>query len=146
MSEDLTPLQKTNIDHVVKKLYQSEKIVNHDIDMTKWDIKKLYKDTLWLKMIDDPDANTIMSKGGIALPVNTAKGLYRIGQVLMCGPGVVDAKEGDYVRFNTGLGQPYEKIVDGYKTALVREDAIMMVVEFKGDDVEQDIIDNILLK
>lgn len=133
--EELTPLQNTNISHAVKKLYQSEKIVNYDIDLSKWKIKHLYKDTLWVQLLDEPDADTV-KMGAIYVPAAKAKGLYRLGRVIKCGPDTKSAKEGEIIRFPQGVGQPYEQNVGGFKTWLLREDSVMAVVEFEGSQEE----------
>ena len=136
--EDLTPLQSSNINHAVKKMYQSERIVNYDLDFSKWKIKHLYGTTLWVKLLDEPDADTVM-RGLIAVPVAQAKAPYRLGKVIMCGPDTKHAVEGEIVRFPQGQGQPYEKIVDGYKTWLLREESVIAVVEFEGTQQELDV-------
>lgn len=133
--EDLTKLQTATINHAVQKLYKTEKIVNYDLDLSKWRIKNLYKDTLWVQLLDEPDADTIV-RNGITIPVSQTKGLFRLGKVLMCGPDVSHAKEGEIVRFSQNVGMPYEQRVDGYKTWLLREDAVIAVVEFMGTSEE----------
>ncbi len=37
-NEPLMPLQENNIRAAVKKLYKTEKIVNYDLDFSKWEI------------------------------------------------------------------------------------------------------------
>lgn len=146
MEEERTKLQDENILAAVKKLYQSEKIVNYDLDFTKWKIKKLYGTTLWVQLLDEPDADTIM-KGSLAIPVQQAKGLYRIGRVLMAGSEVKHAKEGEYIRFPQGVGSPYETRVGGYRTWLLREELVMMVVDPPSKDeneIKKHIEDTIL--
>lgn len=145
--EELTKLQEATISHAIRKHYQSEKIVNYDLDFSRWNIKKLYKDTLWVQMIDDPDADTVV-RNGIAIPISQSKGLYRLGKVLLAGQDVKEAKEGEYIRFATGLGSPFEQKVGGYKTMLLREEQVMMVVEFDGsdDEIKRSIEDNVLLQ
>lgn len=135
MNEELTPLQNATIAHAVKKLYNTEKIVNYNIDFSKWKIKNLYKDSLWVQLIDEPDADTIV-KNGIAIPVSKSKGLYRLGKVIMCGPDVKYAMVGEFIRFPQGVGAPYEQPVEGFRTWLIREDAVMAVVEFEGTEDE----------
>jgi hypothetical protein len=135
MSEELTPLQNATIAHAVKKLYKTEKIVNYNIDFSRWKIKNLYKDALWVQLIDEPDADTIV-KNGITIPVSKSKGLYRLGKVLMCGPDVKHATVGEFIRFPQGVGTPYEQSVEGFRTWLIREDAVMAVVEFDGTVAE----------
>jgi co-chaperonin GroES (HSP10) len=132
-----TPLQDATIAHAIKKLYKTEKIVNHDLDLSKWKIKQLYKDVLWVQLLDEPAADTIV-KNGIALPVSQTKGLFRLGKVIMCGPDTQYAKVGEIIRFSQGVGMPYEKIVDGFKTWLIREDAVIAVVEFDGTESEME--------
>jgi hypothetical protein len=141
MDEPLTKLQDATISHAVKKLYKTEKIVSHDLDFSKWKIKKLYKDTLWVKMLDEPVADTIQLSSGLTVPVNQAKGMYKLGQVLMAGTDVKHAHVGEYIRFPHGIGTSFDQNVDGFKTILIREDHVMMVVEFEGD--EADIVKNI---
>jgi co-chaperonin GroES (HSP10) len=144
--EDLTPLQNANISNVVKKLYSSERIVSFDLDLSKCKFKKLYKDTLWVQLLDEPDADTIL-KGGIYRPISTTKAPYRIGKVVMAGRDCKEALVGEYIQFAYGLGSPFNKSIDGYKTILLREDQVMAVVEFEGtaEEAIQNIEDNILL-
>lgn len=136
MEEERTKLQDENIKAAVRKLYQSEKIVDYNLDFSQWVIKKLYGTTLWVQLIDEPDADTIQ-KGMITIPVNQAKGLYRIGRVLMAGCDVRQADVGEYIRFPHGVGSPYEVKVGGYKTWLLREEQVMMVVEPPSKDEEE---------
>lgn len=136
MEEERTKIQDENIKSAVRKLYQSEKIVDYNLDFSKWTIKKLYGTTLWIQLIDEPDADTIQ-KGLLTIPVNQAKGLYRIGRVLLAGSDVKQAQVGEYIRFPQGVGSPYEIKVDGYKTWLLREEQVMMVVEPPSKDVEE---------
>lgn len=144
--ETLTPLVQNTISHAVKKLYKSEKIVNYDLDFSKWEVKKLYSNTLWVQLIDEPDADTIQ-KGLLTIPVSHAKGLYRIGRVLMTGPDVKHAKVNEYIRFSQGVGQPYEVKVGGYRTWLLREDQVMMVVEppFSNEEEIRKHVENTIL-
>ena len=144
----LMPLQENNIRAAVKKLYKTEKIVNYDLDFSKWEIKKLYGTTLWVQLIDEPDADTIQ-KGLLTIPVSQAKGLYRIGKVLMAGCDVKQATAGEYIRFPQGVGSPYEVKVGGYKTWLIREEQVMMVVEppFKDEEeIRKHVEETILLQ
>jgi hypothetical protein len=134
--EVLTPLQQNNISAAIKKLYKTEKIVNYDLDFSQWEIKKLYGTTLWVQLIDEPDADTIQ-KGLLTVPVSQAKGLYRIGKVLMAGCDVSHANIGEYIRFPLGVGSPYEVKVGGYRTWLLREEQVMMVVEPPSKDEEE---------
>ena len=133
--EELTKLQTATINHAVNKLYKTEKIVNYDLDLSRWKIKNLYKDTLWVQLLDEPDADTIV-RNGITIPISQTKGLFRLGKVLMSGPDVNYAKEGEIVRFAQNVGMPYEQKVGGYKTWLLREDAVIAVVEFMGTNEE----------
>ncbi len=146
MSEELTPLTESNITAALKKLYRTEKIVSHDLDLSKWKIKHLYKDTLLVKLLDSPDADTLM-KGGIYIPVEQAKGVYRIGEVILCGEDVKYAKIGEYVMFNHGVGQPCLQKTDGYKTHFLREDSVISVVEFQGNatELEEHVVNDLQL-
>lgn len=137
MAEELTKLQESTITHVVKNLYRTEKIVNYDLDQSKWTIKHLYKDTIWVQLLDEPDADTLI-RNGLLIPVNQVRGLYRLGKVILCGEETRYAKVGEIVRFPQGVGQPYEQKVGGYKTFLLREDSVMAVVEFQGTEDEMD--------
>lgn len=137
MSEELTKLQEATINHVVTKMFQSEKIVNYDLDFSKWNIKQLYGTTLWVQLIDEPDADTLV-KNGITIPISQTKGLYRIGRVLMAGKDVKESKVGEYIRFSHGLGSPFEQKVGGYRTCLLREEQVMMVV-YPPFDTEEEI-------
>jgi hypothetical protein len=147
MSEELTPLTHANISNAVKKLYSREKIVSHDLDLSKWKIKHLYKDTLHIQLLDSPDADTIM-KGGLFIPLAQSKGAYRIGKVIMCGGDVKYAKEGEFVMFNHGVGQPCLTPHEGYQTFFLREDSVISVVEFEGsaEELQTHMVDDLQLQ
>lgn len=145
-SEELTPLQTANISNAIRQFTNTERIVNYDVDLSKWKIKHLYKDTLWVQLLDEPSSDTVMQRG-LILPVSQVKALYRLGRVILCGDDVKHAKVGEIVRFPQGIGQPYEQSVDGYKTWLLREDSVMAVVEFIGteDEMNDHIVNDIHL-
>jgi hypothetical protein len=129
-------IPEQNLAAIVEQFSKTEKIVNHNINYDKWDITHLYGSTLWVKRLDEPDADSVL-KGGIVLTVNQAKGLYAIGQVIMAGSDVKYAKPGQYILFpSTGFGQSAQKVKDGYKTYFIREDSVMAVVTFDGDESE----------
>ncbi len=134
------------VDSVVNSLPRSEKIVNHNVDLKDWKITTLYKDTLWVKLLDEPDATTV-KKNGIVMAVSQAKGVYSLGEVLMSGPDVKHASTGQRIMFIKQAGQPAHRNVDGYKTWFVREDAVLAVVEYDGTDeqMKEDIKNQILL-
>lgn len=134
------------VDSVVKNIPRSEKIVNHNIDLKDWKILNLYKDSLWVQLIDEPDASTVV-KNGITLTVSQAKGVYSIGKILMTGPDVKHATVGSHVLFIKQAGQPAHRNVDGYKSWFVREDAVMAVIEYEGteEEMKADITNQILL-
>lgn len=112
-----------------------DKVVNHDVKLDKWEIKNLYKDTLWVKMVDEPEADFIASKGGIILTASQkTRGFFRIGQVLKCGEDTKYAKEGQYILIPPQTGIIGFKSKEGYKTSFIKEDAVMAVIEFDGDD------------
>lgn len=139
------PQQRLLTSVIDKKVY-SEKIINHDISLDSWKIKKLYKDTLWLKLLDEPDADLI-KKGMLYVKPASAKGKYRIAEVILSGPDTIHAKTGDRVILSNSVGQDGYRSYEGYKTWFVKEDAIMAVIEFEGTDEEmvQNIEDQLLL-
>jgi len=134
------------VESIVNSLPRREKLINHNIDLKQWKVKHIYKDTLWVKLIDEPDASTVL-KNGIVLTSSQAKGPYSLGEVLMVGGDVVHAKVGDHVMFIKQVGQPAHRSVDGYKSWFVKEDAIMAVLEFEGtpEEMHEDITNQILL-
>lgn len=134
------------IESIVSSLPKSEKIVNHTIDLKDWRIRKLYKDTLWIQLLDEPDAHTVV-KNGIVLTSNQAKGAYSLGKILMVGPDVQHAAVNDKVLFVKHVGQPAHRSFEGYKTCFVREESIMAVLDYDGSDEQMfdDIRDQILL-
>lgn len=138
--------QERLLKSVIDKKVYSEKIVNHDVDLNKWNVKTLYKDTLWLKLLDEPDAD-LLKKGSLYVKPNTAKGKYRLAEVILAGPDAVHAKPGDRVILSNSVGQDGYRTYEGYKTWFVKEDAIMAVIEFEGTDEEmvQDIEEQLLL-
>lgn len=133
--EELTPLQHININNSVKSLYRTEKIVDHNLDVSRWKIKNIYKDTIWVQLLDEPDADAIM-RNGIVIPTSQTRPPFRFGKVIMCGDETKYAKVGEIVRFPYGIGQPYDQTYGGYKTWMLREDSVIAVVEFDGNDAE----------
>lgn len=138
--------QERLIESIVQSIPRTEKLVNHNIDLKDWNIKQLYKDTLWIQLLDEPDAHTVI-KNGIVLTSSQAKGAYSLGRILMVGPDVKHAAVDDKVLFVKHVGQPAHRSFDGYKTCFVREESIMAVLEFDGteDQMKEDIRDQILL-
>jgi co-chaperonin GroES (HSP10) len=134
------------IEGIASKTFESNKIVNHNINLEQWKITKLYKDCLWVKLLDEPDANTVM-KNGLVLMTSHAKGVYSLGEILMTGDESKHAKVGDKVLFIKHVGQPAHCTVDGYKTHFVKEDAVMAIMEFNGtpEEMKTDIENQILL-
>jgi len=142
----MTDSQDRLVDSVVNSIPRSEKIVNHNIDLKDWRIVNLYKDSLWVKLIDEPDAHTVI-KNGIVLTTTQAKGPYSLGEILMTGPDVKHAVVGSHILFVKQVGQPAHRSVDGYKSWFVREDAVMAVIEYVGtaEQMKNDITNQILL-
>lgn len=138
--------QERLLQSVIDKKTYSDKIVNHDVDLTKWTIRSLYKDTLWLKLLDEPDAD-LLKKGSLFVKASQIKGPYRLAEVVLVGPDAVNAKPGDKVILPQMVGQPGYRSFEGYKTWFVKEDAIMAVLDFEGteDEMKQDIEDQLLL-
>lgn len=142
-------LQHQTISERLKKLTMDEKLVNYDITIDNWDITYVYKEMVWVKRLDEPDANFILSKGGLTLTPGDSKSPYAICEVIMTGPDVKVTKPGDFVMIpKVNCAANSQKIVDGYKTYFVREDGIMAGIKFKGnaEDIKTDIEQNILLK
>ena len=133
------------VEAVVSRIPRSEKLVNMKVDLKDWKLKKVYKDTLWVKMIDDPDASTVM-RNGIVLANEQAKGPYALGEIIMAGPDAT-VKEGERIMFIRQTGQPAHRSYEGYKSIFIREESVIAVVEYDGSDEEmkRDIEDQILL-
>ena len=127
--------QERLLESVINKRTYTEKLVNHNVDFKKWKIKKLYKDTLWVKLVDSPDAE-LVQVGSIVVRSDNTKGPYRFAEVIMIGPDVENAVVGDIVMFPNGTGQPAHRSHEGYKTHFIREDAVTAVLEFEGTDSE----------
>lgn len=145
--EELTKLQETGIQHAVHKMYASEKIVNHDINLEKWKFKKLYANMIWVQKLDEPDADTILNNG-LYIPTSVTKTPFRLGKILMAGPDVKDAVAGEYIEYPFGVGANHIKKVGGYRTCFLRETDVIAVVEPDGDinDAMAEIKDKILLQ
>lgn len=139
-------LQHEAIANRLKSLTADEKIVNHDITFDNWDIEYVYKEMVWIKRLDEPDA-TFVQKGLILLPVTQTKAPFAICEVLMVGPDVKKTKVGDFVFIPIANCSTYaQKTVGGYKTYFVREDGILAGVKYVGPkNVQEDIQENILL-
>lgn len=124
-----------------------DKVVNFDVNLNKWSITNLYGNTLWVKMIDEPNAEYVMKKGLLLKTEQATRGFFRIGQILKCGNKTEHAKEQDFVLIPPHTGIMGLKDVDGFKTIFISEDKIMAVIEFDGtpEDLQENIEDTLHL-
>lgn len=110
---------------------------NHNFDLEEWDIKDLFKDTIWLEFIDESAGNKT-SRGGIHIPetARSLKDFYRIGRVLKVGPEVSDSvQEGSYLLVPPNLGMVgLKKGPNGGSSLFIREELIMAVIGPKTDE------------
>lgn len=114
-----------------------DKIVNFNVDLSKWNVEKPLKDVIWILMIDEPDTDYVKRESGIVLATkSTTRSNFRIGKVLKCGDKCTDVKEGDFVMLPPNVGMIGYKSIDGYKTLFTREETIMAVISFDGSKDE----------
>jgi len=140
-------VQAGNIDAILHKLSgQRDKIVNYDIDLKKWKIKSLYVNAMWVKRLDEPSAELVM-KGLLYVPSAKLRGALSVCEILMIGPDVKSAKVGDFVLVPVQfIATDAMRLVDGFKTYYIREDAALSVVEYEGSKEEayQNIQDEVV--
>lgn len=112
----------------------SDKIVNHNVDLSKWNVEQVLGNTLWLWMIDEPDSQFVTRGSGIVLDTkSTVRSVFRIGKVLKAGKTADVTKEGDFVLIPpTGVGIQGHQTKDGYKTLFISEDKILATINFNG--------------
>jgi hypothetical protein len=137
------------IDAVLEKIKATtNKIINYDIDLKNWKILSLRKDAIWMQRLDEPSA-TMFVRNGIVQTASSIKGPFAICKVLMVGKDITDINVGDtYLVPSPLCSVDAMRIVDGYKTYYVKEDALMSRIEYEGTEEEQkkSIEDDILLQ
>lgn len=131
-------LSDDQINAVAEQFSRTEKIVDYNIKYSDWNIDLLFKDTLWVQRLDEPDADLFTTgNSGLLLTLDQlrkTKGLYSIGKVIKVGTEVKHTKIDDYVMFGaTGIGQTAQKPIDGYQTYFLRESDIIAIVSKPAD-------------
>jgi hypothetical protein len=112
-------------------------VVNHNIDLTKWNIDKPLDDVVWTLMIDEPDSDEIKLDSGIFLPTQAKlRGFFRLGKALKIGPNVKLIKEGDFLLIPPNRGLLGHKSSNGYKTLFIKENEVLSTVAFDGTKEE----------
>lgn len=127
-----------DIDEKQHRLVQNEvrnaptKFITCDVDLNNYNIKKLFKNQVWIKRLDRPDGNYFKRESGLILPTNSNREpVVIIAEVLAIGPDVKVAQVGDLVVIPPMQGISAHKIVDNFQTFYITEDGIIAVVEHK---------------
>jgi len=82
-----------------------------------YNLKAVLDDIILVQFVDETEDGTNIMRNGLLVPINTATKAWRIGQVIVAGPNVKLAKQGEYVCFPNNLGVPIANIeVDGFGT------------------------------
>lgn len=108
---DLLPTQKSLIDlaELPKNSFNSV--------FYGFSLKKLLDDVMLIKYVDETDDGSSIVRNGIVVPINADMKAWRIGEIILAGPNVKYAKQGEFVCFPNNLGVPVANIsVDGYGT------------------------------
>lgn len=108
---DLLPTQKSLIDlaELPKNSFNSV--------FYGFGLKKLLDDVMLIKYVDETDDGSSIVRNGIVVPINADMKAWRIGEIILAGPNVKYAKQGEFVCFPNNLGVPVANIsVDGYGT------------------------------
>lgn len=126
------------IKSIAEQFSHTEKIVDYNIKYSDWNIELLYKDTLWVQRLDEPDADLFTTgNSGLLLTLDQlrkTKGLYSIGKVLKVGTEVKHTKVDDYVMFGAiNIGQTAQKPIGGFQTYFLRESDIIAIVSKPTD-------------
>jgi hypothetical protein len=72
--------------------------------MEGYTLEKVYDDIILVKPLDESEDGDAILKGGVYVPKNAVSQAWRIGKVLLKGPGAVNVKVGDCVIFPNDRG------------------------------------------
>ena len=75
-------------------------IVDHDTDLSNWDITELFADTIWAEYIDEEESDQegMIKRGSLHIPKRAARTFYRLAKVILAGPKCSESvKPGAYL-------------------------------------------------
>jgi len=108
---DLLPTQKSLIDLAALPKNSFNSV------LYGYKLKTILDDVILVKYSDETADGAAIIRRGIFVPVNSDTKAWRIGKVILAGPNVKFAKQGEYVIFPNNLGVPIANIeVEGYGT------------------------------
>lgn len=116
---------KTN--HVAGQV-QLDSYAGSDINLTGWKITSVIDDVLLIKYVDESEDGRSVIRGGIHLPTDISKAVWRIGQVVLAGPRA-KIKAGQHVMFPNDKGLPAKNINGIKRVIFLNEERIFGVVE-----------------
>lgn len=109
-------------------LVEIESYKDSNINLTGWEITSVLDDVLLVQYADTSENGRDVMRGGIVLPMDITKNVWRIGKVVLAGPKAT-VKIGEYVMFPNDKGIQ-AKNINGLKNAIfLNEQRIFGVVK-----------------
>jgi hypothetical protein len=108
----------------VKGTVQIENYTNDNFSIFGYTLNKLLDDIILIEFQDTfEEEGGYVDRGGIAVPINAVQHMWRIGKVILSGPGCEHVKNGDFITFpnDKGLKTSYVTVNDDNgKTVIVK--------------------------
>ena len=73
-------------------------------------LENVLDNIILVRYIDTPDSNQTVMRNGILVPIDHTKAAWRIGQIILAGPGCKFLKIGDFVCFPNDKGIPVSNV------------------------------------
>jgi hypothetical protein len=109
-------------------LQQIEKYRDSNINLAGWEITSVLDDVLLVQYADTSANGEDVQRGGIILPTDMTKNVWRIGKVILAGPNAT-IKPGEFIMFPNDKGIQ-AKNINGLKNAIfLNEERIFGVVK-----------------
>lgn len=117
-------------------------VVDFGFNLASWEIKNLFKDTIWIEFMDEW-AGGGMTKSGIVIPetVNKTPNYYRVALVLKAGPECSSSiVEGAYLLIPPRPGLiGFKTGPNGNPSLFLKEDDVMAVISPLVDTAVDDL-------
>jgi co-chaperonin GroES (HSP10) len=110
---------------------QLEEYQGHSLELEDWKLISVLDDILMVQYIDVNEEGTEIKRGSIWVPINTVNFVWRIGKVILAGPGCKTTKEGDYIVFPNDKGIKAAKMNDIKNVVFLSEGRIFGICEPK---------------
>jgi len=122
----LPPMKSIDLD-----MYTGQAIPNN------WDITGVTGDILMIEYADEVgDDGEYVDRGGVLVNASVSKDMWRVGKILLAGPGASDQCEvGSYVLFPNNKGIPITKF-DGKNLLFINEERVFCHVKPKEKTTE----------